>query len=127
MENGLEYYRIKTEWTAEKDDGSLIKKKTEELIQASSYTEAEKIAYAIAESQNRMKINGLANMEIVKTKISEMLYNSTLTHDNTLIAGMVYNYFEEEDNTGVGFYAVKILYLQSDDITGKEKRTIETI
>lgn len=127
MKEGFDYYRIKTEWTAEKEDGSLMKTKTEELVLAASYTEAEKVAYLIAEDQNRMQYSSSINVEIVKTKITEMLYNSTLSHDNELIAGLVCNYFEEGADTGVGFYAVKVMYIELDEKTGKSKRANETI
>ena len=49
------YYRIKTDWLAEQEDGKLQKTKTEELVFASSYTEAEKVAYALAEKYERAK------------------------------------------------------------------------
>lgn len=49
MNQGFDYFRIKMTWTAEQEDGSLAKVKTEDLVYASSYTEAEKIAYALIE------------------------------------------------------------------------------
>jgi hypothetical protein len=127
MKNGFDYYRIKTEWTAERKDGCLAKIKTEELVLVSSYTEADKVAYEIAENQNRMQFSTSINVEIVKTKIREMLCNSTLCHDNDLTAGLICNYFEEGEDTGVGLYAVKVMYLELDEKTGKEKRSNDTI
>ena len=127
MENGFDYYRIKTEWTSEREDGGLAKIKTEELVHASSYTEAEKVAYAIAEDQNRTGFSSSINLEIVKTKIKEMLFNPTLKSDTNLVAGLVCNYFEESDDTGVGLYAVKVMYIELDEKTGKEKRSNDTI
>ncbi|NDV63959.1 DUF4494 family protein [Bacteroides sp. 224] len=127
MENGFSFFRIKTEWTGESSDGSLSKRKTEELVLASCYTEAEKVAYAIAEDQNRMRFNSSINLEITKTKIDQILFNLTLSTDSNLIAGLVHNFFEEEDNTGVGMYAVKVMYTEQDEKTGKEKRSNETI
>jgi hypothetical protein len=127
MQNGFNYYRIKTDWTAEKQDGNLTKTKTEELVLASSYTEAEAVAYAIAEDQNRTQFNSSIGIEITKTKIKELLYNDTLSCDNKLIAGLIQNYFEEADNTGVGLYAVKVMYIELDEKTGKEKQSNDTI
>lgn len=127
MKEGFDYFRIKTEWTAEKENGSLSKVKTEELVLASNYTEAEKVAYAIAEDQNRTQFSSSIDIDIVKTKISELLYNDTLVHDETLIAGLVNNYFEESDSTGVGLYAVKVMYIEVDEKTGKERYPVETI
>ena len=68
--NGFDFYRIKTEWVSERDGGNLAKVKTEELVYVSSYTEAEKVAYAIAESENRTQF-GSINIEIIKTKITD--------------------------------------------------------
>jgi D-hexose-6-phosphate mutarotase len=127
MENGFNYFRIKTEWTAERNDGGLAKTKTEELVYASSYTEAEKVAFALVEDQGRMQFNSSINLEIDKTKIDEILFNSTLCADSNLIAGLVHNYFEEGDDTGVGLYAVKIMYIELDEKSGKEKRSNDTI
>ena len=125
MENSLNYYRIKTEWTAEKEDGSLVKLKTEELAYATSYTEAEKIAYALADEQNRSKFGSFI-IEIVKTKISELLYNNILEHDDHLIGGLVCNYFSDAQDS-VGIYSVKVIFTNIDEKTGKEKKSTVTI
>jgi hypothetical protein len=126
MEEMFNYYRIKTEWLAEKEDGGLMKVKTEELVFASSYTEAEKVAYELTENQSRTQF-GSVNIEIVKTKITELLHNDNLVQDNKMVAGLICNYFEETENTGVGIYAVKVMYITLDEKTGKEKRNSETI
>ena len=100
MKDGFDFYRIKTDWTSEKEDGNLSKIKTEELVYASSYTEAERVAYAIAENQNRTQFSGI-NIEIVKTKINELVYNDVLAQDDVLILGLVCNFFQESEDTGV--------------------------
>lgn len=123
---GFNFYRIKTDWTAEKEDGGLAKVKTEELVYAPTYSEAEKVAYALIEKYDRTHF-GSVSYEIVKTKISEMLYNTILQTDNTLTAGLITNYFEESDVTGVGMYQVKVYYTEVDEKTGKEKHSTETI
>ena len=104
MNTELNYYRIKTEWTSEQEDGSLMKLKTEELAFATSYTEAEKIAYALVEDQRRDKY-GSVSIDITKTKITELLYNDILVHDERLIGGLVCNYFDSEDDQ-IGIYDV---------------------
>lgn len=129
MKTGFDYYRIKMAWTDELEDGSLSKIKTEDLVYASSYTEAEKIAYALIEDQQRTRHSDDVQMEIIKTKITEMLFNNILEHDNELVGGMVYNYLtsEQVDQESVGIYAVKVMIITIDEKTAKEKRTHETI
>lgn len=126
MRDGFDFYRIKTEWTSEKEGGALAKVKTEELVYASSYTEAESVAHAIAESQNRSQF-GSIHIEIIKTKINELVYNDTLVQDNELTEGLICNFFEEGEDTGVGLYNVKVMYISVDEKTGKEKRSNENI
>lgn len=126
MKTGFDYYRIKMTWTEEQEDGSLAKVKTEDLVYASSYTEAEKIANAIIEDQQRNR-HAEAQMEIIKTKISEMLFNDNLQHDSELVGGMVYNYLNPDADENVGIYAVKVMIITIDEKSAKEKRTYETI
>lgn len=125
MNDRFDYFRIKMTWNAEQEDGTLAKVKTEDLVYASSYTEAEKIAYALIEDQQRTK-NGDASFEILKTKISEVLYNNNLLYDSDLIGGMVYNYLDTEAGESIGIYAVKVMLITVDERTAKEKRTYET-
>ena len=125
-QNGLRYFRIKTEWMAEGENGALGKTKTEELVLATSYTEAEAVAYAIAENQNRTRF-GSINIEIVKTKISDVICNEILESGETLMQGLVEQYFEEGEDSGVGLYAVKIIEFILDEVTGVTKRTTETL
>ena len=94
MEQGSFFFRIKMEWIREAHDGTLQKAKTEELAYVTTYTEAEKIAYALINDEDRTKY-GIVNYEIMKTKISEMLYNETLEHDDVLVGGLVLKYFTE--------------------------------
>lgn len=120
------YYRIKTDWLAEQEDGKLQKTKTEELVFASSYTEAEKVAYALAEKYERAKF-GSFEIEIVKTKISELLYSNILSTEEATVCGLINSYFEEPDTTGIGMYQVKVYYTEVDEVSGKEKHKTETI
>lgn len=125
-QSGLHYYRIKTEWTSEAEGGALGKTKTEELVLATSYTEAETVAYAIAENQNRFNY-GSVNIEIIKTKISDILYNDILVSGDESIKGLIEQYFEESEDSGVGLYAVKIIVFVLDEVSGKTKRYTETL
>lgn len=126
MKDGFDFYRIKTDWTSEKEDGNLAKIKTEELVYAASYTEAERVAYAVAENQNRTQFGNI-NIEIIKTKINELVYNDVLAQDDVLTLGLVCNFFQESEDTGVGLYCVKVMFISEDEKTGKEKRTNENI
>lgn len=126
MNTGFNYYRIKMQWKGELEDGSLEKLKTEDLVYASSYTEAEKMAYALIEDQNRTKHDPIISMEIIKTKIEDVLFNNTLDHDQDLVGGMVYNFFPTVDN-GEGFYAVKVAIPVIDEKTAKEKISHATV
>ncbi len=123
---GFNYYRIKMEWLSEKEDKSLAKTKTEELVFASSYSEAESVAYALIERNERARF-GSVNFEIIKTKISELLYSNALEEDETTLKGLITSYFAESDTSGVGMYRVRVLYITIDEKTGKEKRSTENI
>lgn len=123
---GLDYYRIKTEWVSEADNGELQKTKTEELVFATSYTEAETVAHSIADVQSRGKF-GSVNIEIIKTKINDVLINDILAQEEGTTAGLICSYFQESDESGVGLYAVKIVNFYIDEKSGKNKRTSETL
>lgn len=122
-EKELSYFRVKTECTVELPDHALGKKKIEELILATSYTEAEALVHEIISSLNRTQF-GSVNYEIIKTKISDVLFNDTLAQKQT-VKDFCCNYFEEDENTGVGLYMVKVMFLTIDERNGKEKKTIE--
>ena len=115
---GLDYYRIKTEWVSEADNGELQKTKTEELVLATSYTEAETVAHSIADVQSRGKF-GSVNIEIIKTKINDVLINDILAQEEGTTAGLICSYFQESDESGVGLYAVKIVNFYIDEKSGK--------
>lgn len=119
------YFRIKSNWTGEKEDGSLVPMKTEDLVMATCYADAEAIATELLNGKDQF---GSVTYEIVKTKITEMLYNSTFCHDNQLTCGLVEYYFEEnEDDSEVGLYAVNVMYFELNEKTGKFKTTKETV
>ena len=120
-EKALYYFRIKTEWTAANEVGALDKTKTEELVVAANYTDAEKTAYAIAEDQNRYEF-GSVNIEIIKTKIDDVKFNDVLCQDASVVNGLICNYFEEEAESGGGLYAVTIATYTKHDSTDAVKR-----
>ena len=123
---GLDFYRIKTEWVRELESGELGKVKSEELVMTASYTDAEKVAYTIAEDQSRTQF-GSMNIEIIKTKINDVLFNDILAQDDKTLCGLVCNYFKEPEDSGVGLYQVKMVIFGQDEKTGKTKRTAQTV
>jgi hypothetical protein len=123
-EKTFSYFRIKTECTVEEPNGSLAKKKIEELVLATSYTEAEMLVHEIISSLNRTQF-GSVSYEITKTKISDVLYNEILSQQDELLKGFCCNYFEEEETSGEGLYSVKVIFLTLDERTAKEKQTTE--
>ncbi len=122
---GSDFYRIKTEYIKEGEKGELYKAKVEELVLATSYTEAEKVAYGIVEDQNRTQY-GSVNIEIVKTKIKNVIQNDVMVRDDNSVCETSCDYFEESEDTGVGLYSVKALIITLDERTGKEKKSSET-
>ena len=126
INNGLDFYRIKTEWVKECESGELAKAKTEELVMVTNYTEAEKVAYAIAEDQSRTQF-GSMNIEIIKTKINNVIFNDILAQDEKTVCGLICNFFEESEESGVGLYMVKVVIFTTDEKTGKTKRTTQTV
>ena len=126
MKTGFDYFRIKMAWTEEQKDGSLAKVKTEDLVYASNYTEAEQMAVALINDQQRDR-HSEVSYEILKTKISEMLYNENLVHDIEPINGCVYNYIDPSADENAGIYAVKVMYILVDEKSGKDKYTYGTI
>ena len=124
MSNNFNYYRIKMAFKAEDENGAIVPVKTEDLVMATCYTEAEKIAYKLMEGKDQF---GDVSYEIIKTKIDNVLYNETFCIDETLICGLFSYYFEEPEDTEVGLYAVTAIINCMDEKTGKLKPQKETI
>lgn len=122
-EKELSYFRVKTECTVELPTGVLGKKKIEELILATSYTEAEMLVNEIISSLNRTQF-GSVSYEIIKTKISDVLFNEILQQEET-VKNFCCNFFEEDESTGVGLYNVKVMFITIDEKTAKEKKSTE--
>lgn len=118
MSENFDYYRIKMAFKAEDENGAIVPVKTEDLVMATSYTEAEKIAYKLMEDKDEF---GDVSYEIFKTKITNILYNDTFKTDDVLVCGLFSYYFEEPEDTEVGLYAVSAILNFIDEKTGKLK------
>lgn len=124
MNTTFNFYRIKMAYQDTDDKGAVVLFKTEDLVMATCYTEAETIAYELSAGKDKF---GNVEIEILKTKISEVVYNDTFVTDTALTCGLITYYFEEDENTTVGLYAVSVVYREINEKNGKEKRTTETI
>ena len=120
MEKSFQIFRIKSSYQGEDENGGINQIKVEDLVMATNYSEAEKLAYALYGDEKNF------SYEIVKTKLSQVVYNSTFSVDERLILGLFTYYFEEDENTGVGIYAVTVVYSDFDE-KGRLKKTKETI
>lgn len=118
------YFRIKLSFHAENEEGCIVKQKTEDLVMASSYTEAEKIAYELATGKD---VFGDPDIEIIKTKISEIDFNDTFVSDTETTCGLYQYFFEESEDTEVGLYKVAVIFKDIDEKTGKAKSVKSTI
>lgn len=108
-------------WKKHNDEGKVVQAKTEDLVLATSYTEAESIAMLLIEHDSRDSISSDIIYEIIKTKVSTLLINDTLTKDTELVGNLVHCYFEELEETGKGLYAVKADIFTVDERTAKTK------
>jgi hypothetical protein len=106
------------------DNGAIVTVKSEDLVMASSYTEAEAIAYKLSEGKDEF---GEVSIEIIKTKIDEIAFNEAFLVDEHLTCGLVTYYFEDTEETEVGLYQTQITFYDLDERTGKTKSTTETI
>lgn len=118
MESMFEYYRIKMSFQKETETGGIENTKTEELVMATCYTDAEKITTALMEDRQQF---GIPSYEIIKTKIQDILFNNVLSVDRTLKCGLVTYYFNESEESEVGLYVVSVVLNYIDEKTGKPK------
>ena len=114
------YFRIKLNYRAEQEDGSIASIKPEVLTMATCYTEAEIIANKIASENDTF---GHVTFEILKTKIEEVIFNETLlaNTDKYIDLNMVEYFFEEEEESEKGLYEVVYAYPVMNEINGKVK------
>lgn len=118
MNKEFNFYRIKMTYKGEASDGAIVPIKTEDLVMATCYTEAEQIAIRLMEGKDRF---GDVSYEIVKTKIDKVYFNDTFHIDENLVCGLITYYFEEDLDTEVGLYAVDAIVYVVDEKTGKTK------
>lgn len=125
MENTYNFYRIKMSYKGEDATGAIASIKTEDLVMATCYSEAEKLVYALMEG---VKTYGEVSYEILKNKnISNILFNNTFNVDNHEICGLVNYYFEEAKETETGLYAVTADVYTVNEKTGKTTSAKETV
>lgn len=115
-EETFKFFRIKMAYKGTNEMGAIVPIKTEDLVMATCYTEAEKIAYKLAEGKDEF---GDVDIEIVRTKIEELAFNNTFSVDNSLLCGLVTYYFEETEDTEVALYQVNLTYFSINEKTGK--------
>lgn len=114
MSKDFNYFRIKMAYKGTNDLGAIVPIKSEDLVMATCYTEAEQIAYKLTEGKDEF---GDVDVEIVRTKISEVAYNDTFATDTELICGLISYFFEESEDTEVGLYQVSLVYYDVDEKT----------
>ena len=124
MSKGFYYFRIKMAYKGTNDQGAIVTIKSEDLVMATCYTEAEQIAYKLAEGKDEF---GEVDIEIVRTKIAEVAYNDTFVTDTELICGLISYFFEESEDTEVGLYQVALVFYDTDEKSGKTKTSNSTI
>lgn len=124
MNKGTMFFRIKETYKDANEQGAIVTFKTEDLAMATCYTEAEKIADELAQGKNKF---GDVDIEIVRTKIPNVVFNDTFAVDTDPICGLVSYYFEEADDTEVALYQVNLVYYDINEKTGKVKKQNDTI
>lgn len=124
MNTSFNFYRIKMAYKDTDELGAIVNVKTEDLAMTTCYADAENIAYKLAEGKNEF---GDVDYEIIRTKISEIVYNDTFATDTETVCGLIAYYFEEGQETEVGLYQVNLVYYDMDEKTGKTKKQNSTI
>ena len=104
-------FRLKFQYRYEdRKTGEVKKTKTEIFADCETYTEAEKMVYAIVES-NGWDALGPFEYEIIKTKYStgDFIDHNTLVNDGLdfTLEDKVENYFSED---GDGFFILKVKF-----------------
>lgn len=128
MNSGMEFYRLRFEYTGEDSEGKLITQKQEDLVVAVNYTDAETIASEIMADMNMTKFYDRVKYEIIKTKISEIMLTDVFFIDEAFKNEYILYYLgeEEEEDDETGLFAVTVVYTEIND-NGKSKKTKEDI
>jgi hypothetical protein len=123
----MKLFRITTAWLRENPEtGAAEKIKTDELVEAQNFTEAETVGFAITEHEQRFKL-GDVDINIKRIdNITEIIHNSeVLATSDELIQGLTYSFFEGEEDSGEGLYNVKVVFTETGE-NGKDKKITET-
>lgn len=108
MSKDFKYFRIKMSYQGTDATGAIVPIKTEDIVMAVCYSDAEAIAYKLAEGKNEY---GEVDIEIVKTKISEIAYNDTFATDTELIGGLISYYLKNQKTLKLDY--IKFLWFTS--------------
>ena len=121
------YFRIKMSFSFKNDQGKTEKAKTEDIVYAVNYMDAEKVAYALIKDQHRDEVSE-PEYEIQKTKIADLHPSKLLIvdHDTTL-AGLVYASFDNGEYSCDGLYQVKVNHEDGLDKDGEPTFKNETV
>lgn len=112
----MQLFKIKTTWLKETpESGAAAKVKTEELVEATSFTEAEKVAYAIAEREGRMYLDDEVDINIQRVDGFTLLYQPVMERDEELVENLVCLYFDIDKGDEVGLYNVKVVTSEIDE------------
>lgn len=127
-ENNFSYmqlFRITTTWLRENpESGAAEKTKTDELVEAANFTEAETVGFNIAERENRHLLSDVdINIKRIDN-VSRIIHQDVLVTDEELLSGFIYNYFEGSEDSGEGLYNVKVVFTEINE-KGKEKKYAE--
>ena len=116
-------FRLRFAYKYQNDNGEVKKAKTEVFAECETYTDAEKLVYAIIE-KNGWGQFGSPEYEIIKTKyqVKDFIDNK-VTYEDTYgddLGGRVECYFSKDND---GFFVIKVKFTHIDENTGKEKFT----
>lgn len=116
------FYRIKLTYKGEANDGAIVTVKSETLVMAVNYTDAETIAVELMKGHDSF---GEVTYEIVQTKIEDVLYNEVFETDGNLVCGLIEYFFSESEDTETGLYAVTAIgaYYDNHDKEKNERHT----
>lgn len=121
--NSLNLYRIKFDYYVEDAKNIPLPKKEETLVQAMNYTDAEAVALKLQE--NMRSVRPEVRYEILKTRISDLIYTNVLSVDPDLKQGLITYYFDQEEESA-GLFAVTVIYTETLD-NGRIRKTKEEI
>lgn len=117
---GSTLFKIKFAFKETDENGKEVKNKLEVIAQCENYTDAEKLAYALAEDYEMAKIEPFS-YEIVKLKftVHDVIYTDAISYQKEVIThGFIQSYFEDETSN---IYVINIVIYGEKGV--KVKRT----